>query len=98
MKPSAILRGAAKLIEDGECSEGCWAITSVGQRLGAKVSDIDKAHGAFDAVKPPSFNGGYDTWWGSVYDNPRTNSLPRNMNARIVGLCLAAAIAESEGK
>lgn len=84
MKPSQILREAARLVERGKYSGGCAAI------LWARVPYEDRgaAREYFHLLRPSkSSDSGY--WWD--FD-------PQGKSARIIGLCLAAAIAESEGE
>lgn len=89
MKPSEILRVAARRVERHHTFAGCLAINGVR----APVALIAAAHEYFQRVAPSDFTR-RDFWWGSDY----TFADPPAMGARIVGLCLAAAIAESEGQ
>lgn len=82
MKSSEILRNAAKLIEEGVWYGGCSAINSAARD---SVGDGVRALEIFKTIfldHPRT-----DLWWGMV---PASGP-------RIIGLCLAAAIAESEG-
>lgn len=86
MKSSEILREAARLVNDGTCVYGCEAVEHI-----ARGDDLDRAEARIwdvfwlDGV---SRYGADSVWfWGHEPREP----------ARIIGLCLAAAIAESEG-
>jgi hypothetical protein len=85
MKASEILRQAARLVERGEEWYGCFAIDEV---AGADSIGHEQAMGIFKIVAPDGHSLG-SFWWGAS---------ERSMDARIIGLCLAAAIAESEGQ
>jgi hypothetical protein len=84
MKPSEILREAARRIERGVNIYGCCAIAEV-----SSWDDLDEGSPVvsyFSLVRPHRSPTGI--WW----------STEERDGARILGLCLAAAIAESEGK
>lgn len=89
MKSSEVLRRAARSVERGSQSLGCLAIYNV-VRWSERRSDA--AMGFFLRVGPARDSG--DPWWGGwpAYDESE------HRDARIVGLCFAAAIAESEGQ
>lgn len=91
VKPSEILRKAALWIErDIEWSGlGCCAISCAAQY------DDHKEESAMHYFRQvgPRIDTHEDPWWG----NWETYRAPTNQCARIIGLCLAAAIAESEG-
>lgn len=92
MKSSEILREAARLVERGENEYGCLAIDDV-ICLNARIGYFSSAHEAMASkaiewlrmLEPErkAMCGGY---WNYTVKGPR-----------IIGLCLAAAIAESEG-
>lgn len=104
MKPSEILRAAAAHLERRGCmsTEGvCWAIVDVAgvegdDALLTLLSDprAAPAYGFLRCVEPQPKDYGDGVrpayWWGLF--------CPDSHNARIVGACLAAAIAESEGQ
>lgn len=92
MKPSEILRKAARTVEREPMELGCCAILAI-QPFAASEEESDAFHW-FDLIKPLRPRGAEDPWWGGWGTYPE----PRNHNARIIGLCLAAAIAESEGQ
>lgn len=101
MKPSQILRCAAQIIEREELEGlrnndrlgGCDAIfEALGESFQALGLD-DVVLEYFGRVKPRGARP-FRWWWG----NRKNYYTSDNMNARIIGLCLAAAIAESEGK
>jgi hypothetical protein len=87
MKSSEILRKAARRVERGMNDGGCGAIAEVSGALRFKareIMDFERASGIFARyLRQP--NCVY--WW------PREPA----HGPRIIGLCLAAAIAESEG-
>lgn len=99
MKSSEILRKAARMVERGESKFACHAILAVGgdcrkieafQLLRPTYAERDLVnHGEGEACSTSNalvLDG--DFWWWMRYE--------RN-EYRILGLCLAAAIAESEG-
>lgn len=88
MKPSQILREAARRIDAGEDPCGCWAID------GAYGDDKHHAHKwrakeFFHLIAPHANTIG--VWFGGTWS-------PINQSRRVIALCLAAAIAESEGQ
>jgi hypothetical protein len=89
MKPSEVLRKAAQMVERDYEYLGCLAIwhTARSCRLEAETLEF------FERVAPARRVDG-DPWWG----NWATCEKNPQKNARIIGLCLAAALAESEGK
>lgn len=96
MKPSEILKLAARIVERGEKDCGCDAI---GWAASGRVGHYppDNVMEFFLHLYPQDGGSYYcETWWGSFRN--RTHRSPANRNARIIGLCLAAAIAESEGQ
>ena len=82
MKSSEILRKAARLVEAGQCSFGCVAVDVVTQW---NFSEALKACEYIYLFMPVTMDKGGGFW-------PM-----RSKSHRIIGLCLAAAIAESEG-
>lgn len=94
MKPSEVLRRAARNIARGVDRLGCVAIsTAVWHELNLRkkltmgeIYAIEvRARYYFRMVAPPQIpNSGF--WWRRYDSDPH-----------IIGLCLAAAIAESEG-
>ena len=88
MKPSEILRKAAYLVESVPAEDycGCYAIM-LEAREHAPKQETDTLV-AFEILRPPKGpEGACNRWWGLGDED-----------ARILGLCLAAAIAESEGQ
>lgn len=87
MKASKVFREAAKKIELGYQNFCCNAISFV------VVSDTFLQCEERDYFRKiyGKRNGGYLGWYGSTLKK-------ENQDARIIALCLAAAIAESEGK
>jgi len=87
MKSSEILRKAARRVERGTAISGCGAIMQASRlsRRGQNwLEDFDRAHGIFARyLRQPNCT----YWW------PKEPA----HGPRIIGLCLAAAIAESEG-
>lgn len=93
MKPSKILREAAKHIEKEQCLDqlcGCDVI----QRKCKSYQQVIDTHKYFSMVAPKRKEP-FRSWWGKISNE--SYQRPSNVNARIIGLCLAAAIAESEG-
>ena len=94
MKPSEILREAAHLLErhPRKIHGGCHAIVLVDPKFSAGRVGEFGSDGADASVSRawPFFNlmRGDGLYWWPEY----------NHDDRIIGLCLAAAIAESEGK
>lgn len=99
MKSSEILREAARMVERGESNFACHAISMVGgncreieafQLLRPTYAERDLVNHdegeAYSSSNNLVLDG--DFWWWMHYG--------RN-EYRILGLCLAAAIAESEG-
>lgn len=98
LKPSAILREAARLVESGEELGGCSAIKVATDRLwrGLRAGGYTYvAHSAWLAAAAdkyfnllcPEDGCMFSYWWPERLKH----------GPRIVGLCLAAAIAKSEG-
>ena len=91
MKSSEVLREAARTIELGRGTFGCLAIADVmGLYAPWKngVADIPRqVMAAYRKVAPRGHNLS-DPWWDTD---------ERGECSRIIGLCLAAAIAEDEG-
>lgn len=81
MKSSEILRKAARKVERGTYRGGCIAIANSARGF----NDISRAHKVFRRHFYRSTSSGY--WW----------PFSDKHGPRIIGLCLAAAIAESEG-
>lgn len=81
MKSSEILREAARRVESGKAMGGCYALLCVR----CNYKDKKGARNYFKMVKPSRPIDGY--WW----------PLDVRHGPRIIGLCLAAAIAESDG-
>lgn len=81
MKSSEILREAARRVENGADIGGCLAINCATTNFGEAI----RAEIVFDRYFYNSTNSGY--WW----------PYKAKHGPRIIGLCLAAAIAESEG-
>lgn len=90
MKVSEILRESARLIAAGVCELGCPAIS---RAAGSDGPAYLRAHAVFRLVGPHRDNFG-NPWWGS-WESCVDEA---NRSARVIGLCLAAAIAESEGQ
>ena len=94
MKPSKILRKSAQLLErhPDDVLGGCHAIVLVDPKFSAQKQGDFGSEGTDAAVSRawPFFDlmRGDDLYWW-----PK-----RQHDARIIGLCLAAAIAESEGQ
>ena len=80
-----MFREAAKLIEDGEECFCCIAIDKVCGKSFSKERDY------FERIVNPPINDLRTGWYGRISDT-------KNLNARVIALCLAAAVAESEGK
>lgn len=88
MKHSEALRLAAQMVEGEHTPFGCWAL----HELDICCNDV----AAFQLMRPTNREvydrGGREpvhdgaSWW------------PMGDDSRIIGLCLAAAIAESEGQ
>jgi hypothetical protein len=100
-KSSAILRAAARRIEREGGGLGCVAIWIASGRPPSFPFPGDTGRGLvrprvmqhFSRVAPHADSNCGNVWWtgpGGSYD-------PVNREPRIIGLCLAAAIAESEG-
>ena len=89
MKSSEILRRAARMVEREQSSFGCFAILKVMRlyRTGELRGIPEPVLGAFRKVAPRGRHLS-DPWWFAD---------DGGMDARIIGLCLAAAIAEDEG-
>lgn len=86
MKSSKILRKAARMVDRGYDEGGCCAIIdSAPIRTDA---DYERAMKRFEMVKPRRTNT--NLYWWDIHSK-------EGNDARIIGLCLAAAIAESEG-
>lgn len=87
MKPSEILREAAQLIAEQSMNYGCSA---VGYAFGYESHMHAKtvASDYFRLFEPDSCEL---YWFGFM-------PTKKNQNRRVIALCLAAAIAESEGK
>lgn len=83
MKPSTVLRKAARLIECGMEDFGCNAISN----SDAGIDDCIVAHQYFKLLAP---NDWRCEWFGDCMR-------PANQKHRAFALDLAAAIAESEG-
>ena len=101
MKPSEILRLAARHVENNPYRCGCPAIAHVMGRFEEWHSGLGSSRGwgvpedvmeYFGLVGPkrPTSKLTSELWWGE--------GRPENAGPRIIGLCLAAAIAESEGQ
>ena len=98
MKSSEILREAARLVEAGEIGFGCHAITMAGGGCDA-IAAFELLHPTYaerDLVNADSETSSGDNrpvrhgdFWWYLHDG--------RSDYRIIGLCLAAAIAESEG-
>jgi hypothetical protein len=91
MKSSEILREAARSVERGLDSYGCWAIVDAaeadyGLSLEETIKNSAPATKAMTYFRLLSPRIAFSTWWDFDDQGPR-----------IIGLCLAAAIAESEG-
>jgi hypothetical protein len=90
MKPSEILREAARRVESGLNGYCCDAINQIVRCRG--IADTDKeallSHTYFKMVGPEVISF---SWFGEPYEKG-----PHNR--RVVALCLAAAIAESENQ
>lgn len=87
MKPSVVLMKAAKLIECGSQRLSCLAIDEASRTSAKGYADAKLIFS--ELFEPPSRRG--LVWFGQSKD-------PRNQDRRVIALCLAAAIAESEGK
>ena len=87
MKASEVLRKAAQMVERERAIGGCYAICESGD----SQYSVNRAYGIFAKHFKGSKTG---FWWTNRLGDPEATE-PRN--ARIIGLCLAAAIAESEG-
>jgi hypothetical protein len=83
MKASKVLRIAAQRIERGLNVLGCPAVNRI-QR------DSDKAMHYFNLFKPPRIHHN-SVWFGDWL-------IQENQDCRVLALCFAAAIAESEGQ
>ena len=93
MKPSKILMDAARRVASGASECACDAIDAAGEC--AHSGEIHAARQYFDNFRPDNYDALPDaSWWGLFSDD--THRLPENMNARLVALCLAAAIAKSD--
>lgn len=87
MKPSQILREAARRVDACKCPYGCWAID---EAYGEDKHHVQKLHAkGFFHLTAPHFSFG--VWFGDTWTQA-------NQNRRVIALCLAAAIAESEGQ
>jgi hypothetical protein len=84
VKPSEILREAALMVERDEERFGCLAIDTA---AGPDFIAYERAMETFEIVAPEGLGIG-SFWW----------PMKERHSARIIGLCLAAAIAESEGQ
>jgi hypothetical protein len=103
MKSSEILRLAAEDVF--KCwGFGCISISNVIRRFPKDIvrqnlEEHDRRvlsyFNMFKPLEEKTYLGG--SWWGSCFDLCLDWQLPKNMNARILALCLAADIAESEG-
>ena len=89
MKSSEILREAARLIELGLNDCGCAAIMAAAHW---EKPAIRAAMEPFLLFSPPEKNEN-EVWWGAS----EMFWTGEHRDARIIGLCLAAAISESEG-
>lgn len=90
MKPSKVLREAARIVERSRRPNYCGC-PAIGAVLGIYFLDRDLPEpvmGYFRLVAPSPDSSPYGAWWRG----------PEEKGERIIGLCLAAAIAESEGK
>lgn len=90
MKTSEILRNAAKLVEKNEYLYGCDAISDAHYNLsGLYVIAIHSpAYKYFKFFSPKKIIRHFEFWFPYGKDGA---------NQRIIALCMAAAIAESEG-
>lgn len=95
MKISQILRKAAQLLEtDPDIEYGCYAISKVQDN---NKFDITEVHNFYESLyktipQPAWFTIQY---WVEFNSRAQPEEL---ISARIIALCLAADIAESEGK
>ena len=96
MKPSEILRLAAQGVEQFPEHCGCDRIGVVAFQHELPWDERVAACKAFEVVKPDVDPGPHKPWWGDFKTDSYMSD--ENHGARIVGLCLAAAIAESEGQ
>jgi hypothetical protein len=91
MKPSEILREAARRVERGASIGGCSAIYWAARAPNDYLRNWEARHRArefFQHLRPTKVpSSGF--WWSITNEGD---------NARIIGLCLAALIAESEGQ
>ena len=81
MKSSEILREAAQLVEWGAQTVGCIAIVAAAPNNKDRLRALDIFRRYFEPAARPV------VWWDTEIAH----------GPRIIGLCLAAAIAESEG-
>lgn len=98
MKPSEILKQAARRVELLQTTCGCDSIRMVVNGSLAVGSAIppESVMQFFRLVGPRNASAG-KTWWGR-WRGGWYSCTPADRDARIIGLCLAAAIAESEGQ
>lgn len=85
-KPSQALRAAARLVERESERFGCGAIARTALDDTVRVETLRYFARIHIMTAAP--------WWGGWDDYNK----PEYRNPRIIGLCLAAAIAESEGR
>lgn len=95
MKSSEILRKAAANIERGINDENgaCWAVKKLLMRSGIKYNEATDLAYFWD-------KGGPMRHMMACFGHPMEGTWPENYydnGPRLIGLCLAAAIAESEG-
>ena len=103
MKPSEILRKAAKLVEDGE-EFSCWAVSCAIAGIPHPGPECMHAQSlefaAHPAAKAYAALMGYLPNVHDFVDNEDGYYIAEDeaRGHRVIALCMAAAIAESEGK
>lgn len=92
MKASTILKRAAKLVEKGHCVGGCDAIWDAAHFTPYYLQRLDDSDRAFRIFEEYFYNATGEWFYEGFWWPEKMKHGPR-----IIALCLAAAIAKSEG-